>query len=316
MDHATLAEITLWLLAVILAATVILDGFDLGVGILCLFEPSEERRTALMGSIEGVWHANQTWLVVLGSVLFGGFPLAYGTFLSALYVPAGLMLAALMARGIGIEYHAEGGHKRFWSNLFALGSLGTALLQGAMLGAVIAGLPLAGHVHFDAPLAWIGPGAALGAAAMACLVTLLGAGWAAAHVKDFKLHAIAGTAGLSGLAFQAGLALLVPVSGALAAVTAAVSLGCLSGALAAARSGRKFFTLSALHALTCLVAWLLALRPGFTGPMTPLAASAAPGSLTVMLTGYAIVLPIIAAYSIYQYRVFGGQGAYEPGEEH
>ena len=74
--------------------------------------------------------------------------------------------------------------------------------------------------------------------------------------------------------------------------------------------------IATLGTVFLLVAWLLALRPGFTEPMTPLAASAAPGSLAIMLVGYALILPVIAVYSIYQYRVFKGQGVYEPGEEH
>jgi len=316
MDHALLAEITLWLLAVLLTASVVLDGFDLGVGVLCLLESDEKRRASMMASIEGVWHANQTWLIVTGSVLFGGFPLAYGTLLSALYLPLAFMLLALMARGVGLEYYEHGTDKRFWSTLFGLGSLATALVQGAMLGAVVQGLPVAGHVTFASPFAWAGSGAALGALAMACLATLLGAGWVNIHMPDFSQKQTAMLCALGSLVFQAGLALTAPVSGLVPLLLAAVAAALLSWSVTALDAGKGMFVPACLHAALCLVAWLLALRPGFAAPgLTPLTASAAPGSLRIMLWGYAFVLPAIIVYSIYQYRVFKGQGAYAPGQE-
>ena len=317
MDHALLAETWLWLLAVTLAATVILDGFDLGVGIMCLMEKDESRREAMMASIEGVWHANQTWLVVTGGVLFGAFPKAYGMLLSSLYVPAAFLLLALMARGVGLEYHAQAKDKRFWSNLFGLGSLATALAQGAMLGAVIQGVTQEGHTAFLTPFAWAGSGALLGALAMACLVGVLGAGWAASNVEGFRQRQAAMLCALGSVVFQAMLAFKTPVSGTLPLALAVVAAGLLSWSVTAMDSGRKFFLPVAAHALLALVAWLLALRPGFAEPgLTPLTASAAAGSLEIMLIGFGVTLPVIVGYTIYQYRVFRGQAAYEHEQEH
>ena len=319
MDHAMLAEIWLWLLALVLAAVVILDGFDLGLGILCLAEKDESRREAMMASIEGVWHANQTWLVVAGGVLFGAFPRAYGMLLSALYLPAGIMLLGLMARGIGLEYyyHAPAQARRAWSTLFGLGSLVVALTQGAMLGAVVQGVPMTGHVVFSAPFGWAGSGALLGAAGMACLTGMLGAGWAAVYVEDFSQRDAAMLFALGSLVFQAGLSAVVPISWEHAWPIGAASALCLLWSLASVVSGKGFFLPACLHVLASLVAWLLALRPGFTEPgLTPLTASAAPGSLVIMLWGSGIALPVIIVYTIYQYRVFKGQGAYSSDQDH
>ena len=317
MDHAMLAEISLWLLALLLSATLILDGFDLGIGILCLTEPDETRRASMMASIEGVWHANQTWLIVLGSVLFGAFPLAYGMLLSSLYIPLGVMFLGLMARGIGLEYYGHASSKRFWSNLFALGSLLVTLTQGAMLGAVVSGLPMAGHQRFTTPMGWAMPAALMGALALVCAVCLLGSGWAASNAHGFRQGRLVPGFALAGLTLQVGLALVSPVSGMSATFLAAASAGLLFWTLASARAGRAFFLPASLHVLLSLVTWLTALRPGFVEPgLTPLTASAAPGSLSVMLIGYAVVMPITVGYTIYQYRGFRGQGAYAAEADH
>ena len=91
-----IAGVWYWIMALLLWLYVFTDGFDLGVGVLCLVTRDEARRGAMMETIESVWHANQTWLVMLGGVLFGAFPLVYGTVLAVLYLPAGLLLFALM----------------------------------------------------------------------------------------------------------------------------------------------------------------------------------------------------------------------------
>lgn len=317
MDHALYAETWLWLLALGLAATVILDGFDLGVGILCLRERDESKRAAMMASIEGVWHANQTWLVVTGGVLFGAFPKAYGMLLSALYLPAGFMLLGLMARGVGLEYYEEGTCKRLWSTLFGLGSLAVALAQGAMLGAVMQGLPLDGHVRFLQPFGWLGAGAVLGALGMACLMALLGAGWLsrAALAHPVRPDGVLWTA-MGALGFQLCLAFVTPLSGLYGILIWAASLLCLLRAVKAAGHA-PFFGWACLYALLSLVGWLAAMRPEFSTPgLTPLSASAAPGSLRIMLIGFAIVTPVIIGYTIYQYRVFRGQGAYAQEQDH
>lgn len=144
-----LPEIWLGLLGVFLALYVILDGFDLGVGILSLFAGGDEaRRDILMSSLGNVWDANETWLVVLGGALFGAFPLAYGTLLNALYIPILLMLTALIFRAVAFEFREHSHHKLGWNIAFGLGSLLAALTQGFALGALISGIDVGADGHF------------------------------------------------------------------------------------------------------------------------------------------------------------------------
>ena len=107
----SLGDVWFALLGFILFLALALDGFDLGIGILTLFCRDEARRAAMLNSIGPVWHANLTWLVVLGGLLFGAFPLAYGVILSALYIPLVLMLWGLIFRGVSFDFRAEARHQ-------------------------------------------------------------------------------------------------------------------------------------------------------------------------------------------------------------
>src|SRR3954465_3543765 len=117
---------------------VLLDGFDLGIGILFLFAPSDRERDAMMNSISPAWDGNETWLVMGGTLLFAAFPVVYAAVLPALYVPLSLMLFALVFRGVAFEFRFRAnGSRRIWDWAFALGSGLAALMQGVMLGAFI-----------------------------------------------------------------------------------------------------------------------------------------------------------------------------------
>ncbi|MGD8408134.1 MAG: cytochrome d ubiquinol oxidase subunit II, partial [Thiohalophilus sp.] len=102
--HILLAEIWFAILGLFLIFYVVLDGFDLGIGIISLVAKSEQRRNVMMSSVGSVWDANETWLVVFGGALFGAFPVAYGSILHGLYIPVSLMLFALIFRGISFEF--------------------------------------------------------------------------------------------------------------------------------------------------------------------------------------------------------------------
>jgi cytochrome d ubiquinol oxidase subunit II len=125
-----------------LLAYVLMDGWDLGVGILLPLVARKEDRDQLMGTIAPFWDANETWLVFGGMVLLLGFPLAYATLLPALYVPLIGMLLALVVRGVSYEFRFQGGFLRaFWGYVFAGGSVLAAFTQGCMLGLVVEGGP-------------------------------------------------------------------------------------------------------------------------------------------------------------------------------
>jgi len=120
---------------------VIMDGFDLGIGILFPFVPDRDDRDTMVNTVAPVWDGNETWLVLGGAALLAAFPLAYSVILSALYLPLVLMLAGLIWRGVAFEFRfkADDAHKPFWDKAFAWGSYIAAFFQGVALGAFING---------------------------------------------------------------------------------------------------------------------------------------------------------------------------------
>lgn len=173
-----LPQILLGCVAVSLIVYTVLDGFDLGVGVLSLFERDGERREEMMESIATVWDGNESWIVMLGATLFAGFPLVFGVVLPALYIPLFMMIVFLTFRGIAFEFQAQHGeHSRLWGYSFALGSLGAAFTQGLALGAFMDGLAFSGDAFTGGAFDFVSPlGLATGLLVTA-VYTLSGAGW-------------------------------------------------------------------------------------------------------------------------------------------
>ena len=143
-----LPQVWFVILALFLFLYVMLDGFDLGVGILSLTSSNEERRSLLMTSLGNIWDANETWLVLMGGALFGAFPLAYGTILNALYFPIFIMIFGLILRAVVFEFREHAQRKLFWNFAFGAGSFVAALGQGFALGSVIQGIRVDEMGHF------------------------------------------------------------------------------------------------------------------------------------------------------------------------
>jgi cytochrome d ubiquinol oxidase subunit II len=157
---------------------VLLDGFDLGVGILFGFSRIEDRRRAMMRSVAPVWDGNETWLIVSGVVLWGAFPIVYATLFSAFYLPLIFMLAGLILRGIAFEFRDNALHLRMvWGLGFCAGSLVAAFMQGVMVGALIEGLPLIHGQYAGSDFSWLSPFAVLCGAGLCLGYSLLGACW-------------------------------------------------------------------------------------------------------------------------------------------
>jgi cytochrome d ubiquinol oxidase subunit II len=128
---------------------VLLDGFDLGVGILLLFETDEQNRDHMIDSITPTWDGNETWLIMAGVTLLAGFPIAYGILMPALYVPLIIMLLALGLRGVTFEFRVQIKRlRRRWDIVFGIGSVLAAAMQGIVLGALIQGISVQGN-SFD-----------------------------------------------------------------------------------------------------------------------------------------------------------------------
>jgi cytochrome d ubiquinol oxidase subunit II len=175
--HSFLATTCYMLLGVILMLYVITDGFDLGVGILSLFEREEGRRTEMMAVINGVWDANETWLVLFGVALFGAFPVVYTVTLHALFIPLGMMLVALILRGVAVVIREHARSQHLWSLAFGGGSLVAALAQGYALGGIIGGLPVADGEFTGSAWTWLSPFSTVVAAGVMAGYALLGGGY-------------------------------------------------------------------------------------------------------------------------------------------
>ncbi len=138
---------------------VLLDGFDLGVGMLFPFAPDEQARRHMLASISPVWDGNETWLVVAAAILFGAFPLVYSIAISAFYLPILLMLASLILRGVAFEFRYKAGRfmRRVWDAGFVAGSYVATFVQGVTVGAFVAELPIDGQRFTGGPLFWAQP---------------------------------------------------------------------------------------------------------------------------------------------------------------
>ncbi len=323
-----IADVWYWIMAFLLWLYVFTDGFDLGVGILCLHTDNEAWRDRMTASIDSVWHANQTWLVMLGGVLFGAFPLVYGTVLAALYLPAGFLLFALMARGIGLEYRAEADGKRPWTKLFGWGSVAVTLAHGFLLGGILQGMAFADGRFVGGRFDWFSPFTILVGATLLCLYAMIGAAWLVLKT-DGELQT---QARLWGIRYgSAAVAMLVLVLGYIALDG---RLGFLVGRPGQAGFSPSFI-LVIVAAVLCAALYFRALGKGwerrpfmycavmlafvfaaFGGSLAPVivppgvtaAMAAAPAPmLRIMLAVVGGLLPVLLFYNAYQYRVFSGK---------
>ncbi|HEX2941163.1 MAG TPA: cytochrome d ubiquinol oxidase subunit II [Rhodopila sp.] len=156
---------------------VLLDGFDLGVGILYGFAP-ENDRGLVMNSISPIWDGNETWLILGGVGLFAAFPLAYAIIIPAIYFPVLMMLLALVFRGVAFEFRFKRpALRRFWDRAFFVGSAVATFAQGVVLGTYIQGFQVTGRVFTGTSFDWLRPFPLLTGVALMFGYSLLGAGW-------------------------------------------------------------------------------------------------------------------------------------------
>ena len=169
-----------WLAVLIISTLlyVLLDGFDLGVGILFGMARGETRRGAMIGAISPIWDGNETWLVAAGVVLWGAFPIVYATLFSVFYLPLLLMLAGIILRGVSFEYRLKTERMRWlWDAAFAGGSLVITFIQGMMVGALVQGLAIVNGQYTGGEYGWFSPFAVLCGIGLCFGYSLLGACW-------------------------------------------------------------------------------------------------------------------------------------------
>ncbi|MEL0027564.1 MAG: cytochrome d ubiquinol oxidase subunit II [Perlucidibaca sp.] len=323
-DHA-LPLIFAGLMGLALLLYGLLDGLDLGVGVLMRRADSEDK-DMMIASIGPFWDANETWLVLGIGLLLVAFPVAHGIILGALYIPVAVLLAGLILRGVAFDFRvkARADHKPLWNAVFYLGSLLASLAQGYMLGAYLT--DFADTLPAQLFAAFIG----------LCFVAgyaLLGAGWLIMKTEGFLQQRAVRWA-----------------RGALWLTAAGIAAISLATPLVSARMAERWFSLPNLYYLlpvpvltTALVLVLDRVLAGMQGDedihhswlpfagtvalfllasgglayslfpyllidrMTFWEAAAAPESLRVVLAGALVVLPVILAYTAYSYRVFWGK---------
>ncbi len=315
------------LIAFAVLAYVLLDGFDLGVGMLFPFVQGEANRDEMMNSVAPVWDGNETWLVLGGGGLFAVFPLAYAIIMPALYAPVIAMLLGLVLRGVAFEFRWKTRRGKFlWDGAFAIGSTIATFAQGIALGALVQGIPVAGRAYAGGWWDWLTPFSLLTGIALIIGYTLLGATWlihkTEGPVRDraFVFARIAAIATLSlifvvslwtpflsdvfmkrwfawpQVLFVAPVPLLVGLAGFV-----------LLKGLEQRNERRPFLASLALFVL-CFVGLLISFYPYLVPTSVTIWQAAAPdASLEFLLAGAAVLLPIILAYTGYSYWVFRGK---------
>jgi len=307
---------------------VIMDGFDLGIGILFPFVRSREDRDIMVNTVAPVWDGNETWLVLGGAALMAAFPLAYAVILSALYLPIILMLAGLIWRGVGFEFRfkADEAHKPFWDKAFAWGSYIATYFQGVTLGAFINGIAVRDGAYAGGALDWLTPFSLFTGLGLVVAYALLGSTWLIMKTEG-RLH-------------QLMVALARPIVLALLVIIGLVSLWTpLDHPLVAARwftlPNLSFFAPVPILVLvtTGLILWVrkkpthaapfllslvlvflgysglaISIWPNIIPPDISIRAAAAPPqSMGFTLVGALFVIPIILTYTAWSYYVFRGK---------
>lgn len=170
----------IWIVIIALGVLiyVILDGFDLGIGILFPFIKDGQERDVMMNTVAPVWDGNETWMVMGGAGLFAAFPLVYSTVLSALYLPIILMVIALIFRGVAFEFRFKANRtKQLWDQAFIWGSILGSFFQGVILGAYIQGIQTTNGVYSGGSFDWLTPFSLFTGVGVVVLYATLGCGW-------------------------------------------------------------------------------------------------------------------------------------------
>ncbi|MGH6816752.1 MAG: cytochrome d ubiquinol oxidase subunit II [Hyphomicrobiaceae bacterium] len=319
----------LWagIIAFAVLAYVILDGFDLGVGILFPLVKAEKDRDLMMNSVAPVWDGNETWLVLGGGGLYAVFPLAYAVVMPALYAPIIAMLIALIFRGVAFEFRWRTVRGKFlWDWAFASGSLVAAFAQGIALGALVQGIPISGRAYAGGWWTWLTPFSLLTGAALVIGYALLGSTWlvmkTTGHVQE-RAYRWAWATAFGTLALIGIVSLWTPFLNRVywanwfawpailytAPVPVLVSM-CAIVLLNGLQDRREVSPF--LAALGLFVLSFIGLGIGFYPYIVPPAitiwdAAAPDSSLRFLLVGAAALIPLILIYTAYSYWVFRGK---------
>lgn len=312
---------------------VLLDGFDLGLGIIFPFAPTDKCRNKMMNSIAPFWDGNETWLVLGGGGLFAAFPLAYSILLPAFYIPIILMLLGLIMRGVAFEFRfkEEGKVRRLWDYIFHFGSLVATFCQGMILGAFIQGVKVVGNDFSGTMFDFINAFSVMTGIALVFGYSLLGATWLIMKSED-ETQIFARKTAFYSLIFVAIFMILVSIIMpflnerikifwfSMPNFYYLLPIPLITGALfiilwrdinKVEREYRPFliaialFFMGYLGIAISLYPWIIPFQYDIY------AAAAANTSLSLLLVGVVPMLPIILGYTGYCYYLFRGKTDHE-----
>ncbi|GED22769.1 cytochrome d ubiquinol oxidase subunit II [Halomonas halmophila] len=304
---------------------VLMDGFDLGVGLLFPFAPDEAGRDVMMNTVAPVWDGNETWLVLGGAGLLAAFPLVYTVFLPALYLGVFLMLAGLIFRGIAFEFRFKSQRNRHWWNrAFCWGSAVASFAQGVVVGAYIQGFAVEDFVYVGGPFDWLTPFSVLTGLGLMAGYALLGATWLIMKTEGRLQEWVYGLTPrllVAVLAVFAIISVWTPFVDEFVRerwfghlhliwvfpVLALVCAGVVWRAVKQRREGQPFIATLGLFVFTYLglvvSKWPYIVPPDYT----IWEAASAPESQLFLLLGVLFVIPIVLTYTAWTYWVFRGK---------
>ena len=325
--HIDLTMIWAFIIAFAVFMYVVMDGFDLGIGILFpLFNRGDERSQA-MNAVAPVWDGNETWLVLGGGGLLAAFPLAYSIILPATYPLMIAMLLGLVFRGVAFEFRwRDARHERFWDFAFFAGSLVAAFSQGMILGALLQGITVRGHAYGGGWLDWLSPYSLLTGAGVVVGYSLLGSAFLIMKLTGrAEVHAyrLAQVCAVGTLALMAGVSLATPFLAprywsrwfdwpsilftSQVPLLTAIIFAALLFTLVRRRRYLPFLLSLALFALGMIGLGISMCPDVVPGSVSIWDAAAPERSQVFMLVGVAIIMPVILAYTGWAYWIFRGK---------
>lgn len=308
---------------------VVMDGFDLGIGILFPFVPRREDRDVMVNTVAPVWDGNETWLVLGGAGLMAAFPLAYAVILTALYLPLAAMLLGLIWRGVAFEFRfkSDDAHKPFWDKAFMSGSIAAAFFQGVSLGAFINGFETEGPRYLGGPMDWVTPFNLFTGVGLVVAYALLGVTWLIIKTEGTlhdRMVQVARPTALALLGVIAAVSLWTPLAQPEIAVRwfslpnliflspvpvlVVVTTWLLIRSLRTGDPGNAPFLLALFLVFLGYSGLAISVWPNAIPPHVSIwQAAAPPQSMGFTLVGALLIIPVILTYTAWSYYVFRGK---------
>ncbi len=313
---------------------IVMDGFDLGIGLLLPFNKDPIERDMMVNTVAPVWDGNETWLVLGGAGLFGAFPLAYAVLLDALSIPLTAMLIGLIFRGVAFEFRFKATleHRPFWDKSFVAGSLLATFSQGVAVGAILNGFPVVGREYAGSAMSWFAPFPLFCGVGLVIAYALLGSTWLimkTEHELHRKMSALATPLTLALLLVVGIISIWTPLTHADIAQrwfsrpnlfwflpVPLLVVACSWGIVRAIKREAHYspFLLTLALIFLGFSGLGISIWPNIIPPSITIWQAASPAaSQAFMLVGGLLIIPVILAYTFWSYYVFRGKISADEG---